>query len=206
MTKSRVLSAGLMASALLIAPMSSALAGGTQWSHRNSYHAPVYHGGYRGAYYRGGGGYWRGGVWWPAAAAAAVVGTAAAIVAAPFVAIGNAVASSAYVPPPNPAPYYAPQQYYPSQGYNAPRQYYAPAYGSAPQYDRSVPPDYYAQPGSPQYYNNGQLAPAYAQPQRYYAPPATYDAPAYYPPGSNNYYRQRGAAPAPDADYYDYAR
>ena len=79
MTKSRVLSAGLIAGALALAPMSSALAGGTHWSHGGSYHAPAYHGGYNGGYHggyhgaygHGGGGYWHGGVWWPAAAAAA---------------------------------------------------------------------------------------------------------------------------------------
>ena len=86
MTRSRILLLGLIASALAIAPTSSALAGGQHWSHGHAYH-----GGYHGAHWHGGGGYWRGGVWWPAAAAAAVVGTAAALVVAPFVAIGNAV-------------------------------------------------------------------------------------------------------------------
>jgi len=207
MTQARILSAALIGSALVIAPMSSAVAGGSQWSHR-SYHAPAYRGGYHGAYWHGGVGYWRGGVWWPAAAAAAVVGTAAALVAAPFVAIGNAVASSAYVPPPNPAPYYPPQPYYPQQqqyypqqqqyypqqqqyyapqGYNAPQPNYAPSYGSAPRYDPSVPPDYHAQ-GAPQYYDNAQPAATYPAPaQGYSAPPATYNAPS-------SYYRQRNAA------------
>ena len=59
MTKSRVLLHGLIASALAIAPTSSALAGGQHWSHGRAYH-----GGYHGAYWHGGGGYWRGGVWW----------------------------------------------------------------------------------------------------------------------------------------------
>ena len=77
MSRSRVLSASLIASALVLAPMSSALAGGGPWSHGR---APAYHGGYHGAHWHGGGGYWRGGIWWPAAAAAAVVGTAAALV------------------------------------------------------------------------------------------------------------------------------
>jgi hypothetical protein len=203
MTKSRVLSAGLIASALAITPMSSAVAGGPHWSHGASYHSPAYHGGYRGAYWHGGGGYWRGGVWWPAAAAAAVIGTAAALVAAPFVAIGNAVAYSTYVPPPYPAPYYAPQQYYAPQGYNAPQQYYAPSYGGTPQYDPSVPSDYYAQPAPQQYYSNTRPAPAYAPPtQGYYAPLATYNAPTYYPPVNNTYYRQRGAAPVSYTYYY----
>jgi len=173
MTKFRVLFAGVLSAALALAPMSSALAGGPHWSHGPSYHAPAF----RGAYWHGGGGggYWRGGVWWPAAAAAAVVGTAVALVAAPFVAIGNAVASATYVPPPSPAPYYAPQQYYYSpQGYNAPQQYYAPSNGSAPQYDPSVPPDYHAQPAPQQYYNSAQRAPTYAP-----APPETYNGPTY---------------------------
>ncbi len=159
MNKSRILGASLIASTVAMAPISSALAGGPHWSHGASHYAPTYHAGYRGPYWHGGGswhgggGYWHGGVWWPAAAAVAVVGTAAALVAAPFVAIGNAVASSAYVPPP--APYYTPQQYYPSQGYNAPQQqYYAPSYGNAPQYDPSVPSDYYAQPAPQQQYYN----------------------------------------------------
>jgi hypothetical protein len=200
MTKSRVLSAGLIASALAIAPMSSALAGGQHWSHGHAYH-----GGYHGAHWHGGGGYWRGGVWWPVAAAAAVVGTAVALVAAPFVAIGNAVAYSTYVPPPNPAPYYAPQQYYAPQGYNAPQQNYAPSYGSAPQHDPSVPSDYYAQPAPQQYYDNAQPAPTYAPPpQDYYAPPATYNAPTNYPPVNNIYYRQRSVAPV--SYTYSYAR
>ena len=188
MTKSRVLSAGLIAGALVIAPMSSALAGGPHWSHGASSHAPAYHGRYHGAYWHGGGGYWHGGVWWPAAAAAAVIGTAAALVAAPFVAIGNAVAYSTYVPPPNPAPYYAPQQNYAPQGYNAPQQYYAPSYGSAPQHDPSVPPDYYAQPAPQQYYDNAQPAPTYAPPQGYYAPPNTYYRPRAAPVSYNYYY------------------
>ena len=181
MTKSRALTAVFFASALIIAPMSTALAGGQHWSHGPAYRG--YHGGGHGSYWHGGGGYWRGGVWWPAAAAAAVVGTAAALVAAPFVAIGNAVASTAYVAPP--APYYppqqyyapqrytapqqyyppqgyaAPQQYYPPQGYSAPQQYYAPQSaqlyyaapsGSAPQSAAGVPPDYYAQRAPQQYY------------------------------------------------------
>ena len=205
MTISRILLPGLIAGALAIAPTSSALAGGQHWSHGHAYH---------GAHWHGGGGYWRGGVWWPAAAAAAVVGTAAALVAAPFVAIGNAVAYSTYVPPPNPAPYYAPQQYYAPQGYNAPQQYYAPqgynapqqyyapSYGSAPQRDPSVPPDYYPQPSPQQYYDNAQPAPTYApSPQGYYAPPATYNAPTNYPPVNNTYYRQR-AAPVSYTYYY----
>src|SRR5258705_1419590 len=181
MTKSRVRLRGLIASALAIAPISSAFAGGQHWSHGRAYH---------GGYWHGGGGYWRGGVWWPAAAAAAVVGAAAALVAAPFVAIGNAVAYSTYIPPPNPAPNYAPQQYYAPQGYNAPQQYYAPSYGSAPQRDPSVPPDYYAQPSPQSYYDNAQPAPTYAPPpQGYYTPPATYNAPTNYPPANNTYYR-----------------
>ncbi len=185
MTKFRVLSACVISGALALTPMSSAVAGGSHWSH-----GPSYHGSYHGAYWHGGGGYWRGGVWWPAAAAAVVVGTAVALVAAPFVAIGNAVASSAYVPPPNPAPYYAPQQYYPPQGYNAPQQYYAPPYGSAPQYDPSVPSDYHAQPAPRQYYNNAQPVSTYAPPtQGYYAPRQTYNGVTYYPPASNSYYR-----------------
>jgi hypothetical protein len=203
MTKSRILSVGLIASAFAIAPMSAAIAGGPHGSHGASNHAPAYHGGYRGAYGHGGGGYWYGGIWWPAAVAAAVVGTAAALVAAPFVAIGNAVASSAYVPPPTPAPYYAPQQYYAPQGYNAPQPYYAPSYGSAPQYDPSVPLDYYAQRAPQQYYNNAQPAPTYAPPtQGYYGPPATYNAPTYYPPVNNTSYRQRAAAPVSYTYYY----
>ena len=194
MTKTRVLSVGVFAGALALAPMSSALAGGAHWSHGPSYH---------GAYWHAGGGYWYGGVWWPVAAAAAVVGTAVALVAAPFVAIGNAVASSAYVPPPGPAPYYAPQQYYAPQGYNAPQQYYAPSYGSAPQYDPSVPPDYYAQRAPQRYDNTAQPAPTYAPPtQGYYGPPATYNAPTYYPPASTTYYRQRAAVPVSYTYYY----
>jgi len=190
MTKFRVLFAGVLSAALALAPMSSALAGGPHWSHGPSYHAPAF----RGAYWHGGGGggYWRGGVWWPAAAAAAVVGTAVALVAAPFVAIGNAVASATYVPPPSPAPYYAPQQFYPPQGYSAPQQYYppqgysapqqyhAPSYSSAPQYDSSVPPDYHAQPAAQQYYNNALPTPTYApQAQGYYAPPQSYNGATY---------------------------
>jgi hypothetical protein len=198
MTKSRVLLAGLIAGALAIAPTSSALAGGQHWSHGHAYH-----GGYHGGHWHGGGGYWRGGVWWPAAAAAAVVGTAAALVAAPFVAIGNAVAYSTYVPPPNPAPNYAPQQYYAPQGYNAPQQYYAPSYGGAPQRDPSVPPDYYPQPSSQQYYDNAQPGPTYARPpQGYYQPPATYNAPTNYPPANSTYYRQR-VAPESYTSYYE---
>jgi len=100
MHKPRALTIVLMASGLVLAPMSNALAGGPHWAH-GSYHG-----------WHGGGGHWHGGVWWPAAAAAAVVGTAAALVAAPFVAIGNAVTYPAYAPPP---PSYGPPQYYAPQ-------------------------------------------------------------------------------------------
>ena len=133
MTSSRIVSAGLIASVLFAAPVSSAFADGPQRSHGATYHAQAYHGGgYHGSYWHGGGGYWRGGIWWPVAAVGAVVGTAAALVAAPFVAFGNAVAS---------APYYAPQQYYAPQpqqnyapqGYNAPPPNYAPQQNYAPQ-------------------------------------------------------------------------
>ena len=63
MTTYRVVTAGLVASALLVAPVQSALAGNPRWSHGATYHAPAYHGGgARGAYWHGGGGYWRGGI------------------------------------------------------------------------------------------------------------------------------------------------
>ncbi len=114
--------------------------------------------------------------------AAAVVGTTAAIIAAPFVAFGNVVASTAYVQPA--APYYAPQQYYsPPVSYNAPPQYYAPpvSYNAPQQY--YAPPANYPQQyqGAPQYENN-------AQPQGYYAPPANYRQGA--APVAYNYYNR----------------
>src|SRR3569833_2974014 len=87
MHKPRALTTVLIASALAVAPMSTAFAGGSHWSHGGSYHASHWH---------GGGGHWRGGIWWPAAAAAAVVGTAAALVAAPFVAFGFVVSFSVF--------------------------------------------------------------------------------------------------------------
>ena len=190
MKKIRVVSVGFIAGALALAPMSSALAGGAHWSHGSSHHGGYHGGGYHVAYGHAGSGYWYGGVWWPVAAAAAVVGTAAALVAAPFVAIGNAVAYSTYVPPSAPAPYYAPQQqYYAPQGY-AP-QGYAPQGYSAPQHESSAAPDHYAQRAPQQYSNNVRPAPTYTPPQGYYEPPATYDAPTYDP----SVYRQRAAAP-----------
>ncbi len=214
MKKIRVVSVGFVAGALALAPMSSALAGGAHWSHGSSHHGGYHGGGYHVAYGHAGGGYWYGGVWWPVAAAAAVVGTAAALVAAPFVAIGNAVAYSTYVPPSAPAPYYAPQQqYYAPQGYApqgyapqgyapqgyAPQGYapqgYAPQDApqgySAPQHESSVAPDHYAQRAPQQYSNNARPAPTDTPPQGYYEPPATYDAPTYDP----SVYRQRAAAP-----------
>ena len=62
MVQSKLLTAGLVAGALVLAPASSALAGGQRWSHGGgSYHAPAYHGGYHGGYHgsyygHGGGG------------------------------------------------------------------------------------------------------------------------------------------------------
>jgi hypothetical protein len=212
MSKSRVVTAGLVASALLIAPVSSAFADGPHRSKGASQHGSAYHGGsrgpawhggsYRGPAWHGGGGYWRGGIWWPFAAVGAVVGTAAAIVAAPFVAFGNAVAS---------APYYAPQQqYYPPQGHNAPppnyapqQQYYAPqGYNAQPSYgDATPPPDYSARQAPPQYYNNARPPQGYVlPPQRSYPPPATYNAPPNYPPVTTTYQRPPNSAPV----YYSY--
>jgi hypothetical protein len=66
-----------------------------------------------------------------------------------------------------------------------------------------MPSDYYAQPAPQQYYNNAQPAPMYAPPtQGSYAPPATYNAPTYYAPASNAYYRPRAAAPVAYTYYY----
>ena len=208
MSKSRVVAAGLVASALLIAPVSSAFADGPHGSkgashHGSSYHGggyrgPVWHGaGYRAPYAYGGGGYWRGGVWWPFAAVGAVVGTAAAIVAAPFVAFGNAVASAPYYAPQQPdyapqgyvAPqqqYYAPQQQYyaPQQQYYAPQGYNAPPPNYAPQQTYYAPQGYNAQPA----YGDATPPPDYSA-QR--APPQYYNsarpAQTYAPPPQRSY-------------------
>ena len=206
MTKSRVVTAGIVASVLLVAPVPSAFADGPRWSKGASQHGSAYHGGgyrgpawhgggsYRGPAWNGGGGYWRGGIWWPFAAVGAVVGTAAAIVAAPFVAFGNAVANAPYYAPQ--PQYYAPQQqYYAPQGYNA-----QPSYG-----DATPPPDYSSQQAPPQYYNNSRPPQGYAPPpQRSYSPPPTYGAPANYPPVTTTY--QRPPNPAPVYYSYNYPR
>jgi len=91
MFKLRAVSAGLVAAALLVAPVSPAFAdrgdgysGGTYQSvgyyggyrgyYPGGYRAGYYYGGYRGGYYYGGyrggyygPGYWGAGIWWPAA-------------------------------------------------------------------------------------------------------------------------------------------
>ena len=213
MTKSRVVSAGLIASVLLIAPVSSAFADGPRWSkgashqgsayHGGGYRGPVWHGGGYGApYAHGGGGYWRGGVWWPFAAVGAVVGTAAALVAAPFVAFGNAVANAPYYAPQQ--PYYAPQGYVaPQPMYAPPQQYYAPqGYNAQPSYGDATPlPAYSAQQAPPRYYNNARPPQGYAPPpQGSYSPPPTYNAPTNYPPATTTYQRPRDPAPV----YYSY--
>ncbi len=166
--------------------------------------------------YAHGGGYWRGGVWWPFAAVGAVVGTAAAIVAAPFVAFGNAVAS---------APYYAPQPVLRSAGYRP--QYYAPqgyirataqllcrrsiAHASTSSITRLRATTRSLHTATrrlrPTIQNNRRSTTTmrgqegYAPPpQRSYSPPATYNAPPSYPPGTTTYQRPRDPAPA----YYSY--
>ncbi len=209
MTPSRIATAGLVASALLVAPVSSAFADGPHWSkssshhgsasHGGGYHGPVWHGGSdRGPAWHGGGGYWRGGVWWPFAAVGALVGTAAAIVAAPFVAFGNAVANTPYYAPPQ--PYYpaqgysvAPPNYAPQQQYYVPQGYSAPPPNYAPQQQYYVPQGYSAPP------------PNYAPQQQYYAPQGynvqpSYSAPPNYPPVTTTYQRPRVPAPV----YYSY--
>ena len=211
MTNSRVVTAGLLASALLVAPVPSAFADGPRWSKSSAHTASAYHGGSRGPVWHGGsyrgpawhgGGYWRGGVWWPFAAVGAVVGTAAAIVAAPFVAFGNAVAS---------APYYAPQpQYYAPQGYVAPQPMYAP------QQQYYAPQQQYYPP-QPQYSPQGYNAPppnytprqAYYAPQDYSAqplygdatPPPDYSAQQAPPQYYNDARPAQGHAPPPQRSY-----
>jgi len=229
MTPSRVVTAGLVASALLLAPVSSALADGPRGKsasrHGSSYHGggyrgPVWHGaGHRAPYAYGGGGYWRGGVWWPFAAVGAVVGTAAAIVAAPFVAFGNAVASAPYYAPQQQyyapqgyvvpqQPYYAPQQqYYAPQGYNAPRPAYAPqqtyyapqGYNAQPAYGDATPPPDYSAQRTPPQYYNS------ARTTQGYAPPPQR---SYSPPPAYNAPPDHPPANTtyqqPDPEYYSY--
>jgi hypothetical protein len=232
MTKSRVLTAGLVASALLLVPVSSALADGPRGSkgashHGSSYHGggyrgPVWHGaGYRAPYAYGGGGYWRGGVWWPFAAVGAVVGTAAAIVAAPFVAFGNAVASAPYYAPQQ--QYYAPQsyvvpqqQYYaPQQQYYAPQGYDAPRPTYAPQQTYSAPQGYNTQPSygdatPPPDYSTQAAPPQYynnnARPPQGYAPQQqrSYAPPATYNAPPNYPPANTTYQRQPDPEYYSY--
>jgi hypothetical protein len=113
--KGKMLIVGGLATALAVAPMSSAWA----WRDHDRWHG--------------------GPLFWPFAAAAAVVVGAATIATLPFRAVAAATYPGPYyyVPPPAPAYYPPPQAYYPPPpGYYAPPPaYYPPPPGYAP-YDR----------------------------------------------------------------------
>jgi hypothetical protein len=198
MTQSRILSVGLLASALAIAPMSSALAGGPHWSHGAPYHAPAYHAGYRGGYYgHGGSGYWHGSVWWPAAAAVAVM--------EPPLRWSRRPSSRSATRWPAP-PTFRRRRYYGQQdttlrsssnttpaGYSAPQQQcYAPQGYNAPRYNPAVPPDCYAQRRRD--YNNAQPAPTYAPPPQGITGRRRRTTHRHTIRRNNTYYRQPSAA------------
>src|SRR5580698_1844181 len=100
MRSSRLVIGGLVATALVIAPLASAQAG---WHGHHGY-------------------YRHGGCWFIGCVVGAVVGTAAVVATAPFAVAGAALGG----PPPPPAPYGPPPGYYgppPPPAYYGPRGY-----------------------------------------------------------------------------------